>query len=62
LIEQLEGKGQQLFLLRRYEEDVQHGKHLLDNISTLHSAESKRNYERKIQSLRLIGDLRKLMQ
>ncbi len=61
LIEQLERKGQQMFLLKKYEDDVRSGRQSLDSVSSLNSPEARRHYQRKVQSLRLLGDLRKLM-
>jgi hypothetical protein len=61
LIEQLERKGQQMFLLKRYEDDVRSGRQSLESVSSLNSPEARRHYQRKVQSLRLLGDLRKLM-
>jgi hypothetical protein len=48
-------------LLKKYEDDVRSGRQSLDSVSSLNSPEARRHYQRKVQSLRLLGDLRKLM-
>ena len=61
IIEQMERKGEQLFLLRRFEDDVRNNRHLADAVPLLNSAAARANYERKLQSMRLLTDLKRQM-
>lgn len=60
MVEQLELKGQQLYTLKKYAEDVRSGRCFLESISSLNTPEAQRSYETKVKSMRLLQELRNL--